>query len=110
MRADHATFRDHADRPAVSCCRPEWEPWPSGHAWTHQRTCPRRPREKVEQRDVDRTVAIIEHPAGTLGTRHLLPSQIRAAARWHPFDCECEACEYMWEHADDDDDLGPEEA
>lgn len=104
--------RDPTVKPELSCCVPIWEPWPSGWAWSHQRNCPRRPRQKVELRDVERTEAIAEHPAGgagELGVRMLNPSEI-IAARWHALDCPCLACEYMWEHADDDDDRAPEEA
>ncbi len=33
--------------PELACCKPELVPYPSGHRWTHERSCEVRPNQKV---------------------------------------------------------------
>lgn len=84
----------------LSCCTPYKAPYPSGHHWTHSRSCSTADagqRVRVYPMS-DKAAARIAHPAGSA----LPPVQTWGA---HPVGCNCdEGCGYVNHHADDNDD------
>jgi hypothetical protein len=112
-RGDPATrytdFRERSKPPRLTCCRPRWIPFPSGWCWTHSRYCPapgRRGQKVVVPTDAERIAPddlTLPEPVEDDGP--LRRASFREALR-HPVGCRCETCEYLWAHADDDDDDG----